>query len=214
MQFFDQLIGNQIRRPSGVLGSLLGHIMASNHKALTSWTIEQLQIQHNEYVLDIGCGSGLALKMLGDIIIEGKIVGVDYSPLMLRQAEKRNRQGVKEGKIAIHHGSVSDLPFPDASFDKVCAIETFYFWPNPSEDLQEVNRILRPGGTVAVAMEISKEGKNGSSILDNAQRLGFPIFSGKEMKTLLSAAGFVDVCFKSIPEREKGWLCAVGSVPI
>jgi len=211
MQFLDKLIGKQIRKPSGILGSLLGHIMASDHIALTSWTLGQLEIRDGNDVLDIGCGSGLAIKMLSNMIREGKIVGIDYSPVMLRQAEKRNRQGVKEGKITIHHGNVSQLPFSEDSFDKVCAIETFYFWPDPCENLREVRRVLRPGGTAAIAMEISKEGKNEPAILDTARRLGFPIYSGEEMKTLLSVAGFVNVCYESIPEREKGWLCVVGS---
>lgn len=213
MQFLDRLIGKQIRKPSGILGSFLGHIMASDHIALTSWTLGHLGIRNVDHVLDIGCGSGLAIKMLSDTVTEGKIIGIDYSPVMLRQAEKRNRQGVREGKIAIHHGNVSQLPFSDDSFDKVCAIETFYFWPDPSENLKEVGRVLRPGGTAAIAMEISKEGTNRSAISDNAQRLGFPIYSGEEMKDLLSTAGFMDVSYEAIPEREKGWLCAIGSVP-
>jgi ubiquinone/menaquinone biosynthesis C-methylase UbiE len=185
--------------------------MASDHIALTSWTLSQLEIRNDNHILDIGCGSGLAIKMLSDIVTEGKIVGVDYSPVMLRQAEKRNRQGVKEGKIAIYHSNVSQLPFADDSFDKVCTIESFYFWPDPCENLREVRRVLRPGGTAAIAMEISKEGRNESAISDTAQRLRFPIYSGKEMIALLSAAGFLNVYYKSIPEREKGWLCVVGS---
>jgi len=212
MRFLDRIIGRQIRRPSGILGGLLGHIMASNHKALTTWTLDQLQIQDSDHVLDVGCGSGLGLQMINDIVTNGRIVGVDYSPIMLRQAERRNRQGIDQGRMTIRHGSVSALPFADASFDKVCAIETFYFWPNPQEDLREIKRVLKPAGTAAFAMEISKEGTDGAVILDNAQRLGFPIYSGEEMKSLLLAAGFVDVGYKSIPEREKGWLCVVGSV--
>jgi len=212
MQFLDRLIGQQIRKPSGFLGSLLGHIMAADHKELTDWTFDQLQIKNNDFVLDIGCGSGLAIEKLNIIVTHGYIVGIDYSPTMLRQAAKRNRLVISKGKTMLCYGNVSTLPFTDASFDKVCAIETFYFWPNPSENLQEVKRILKPGGSVAISMEISKEGTNRASNEDNAQRLGIPIYSGQEMKALLSAAGFIHVSYKAIPEREKGWLCAVGSV--
>jgi ubiquinone/menaquinone biosynthesis C-methylase UbiE len=211
MKFLDYHIGKQIRKPSGILGKILGYIMAADHKALTKWTLEQLQIEKNDSVLDIGCGSGMAIEMINNIATKGYVVGIDYSPVMVRQAIKKNKLAVKAGKTKILQGNVSNLPFADASFDKICAIETFYFWPNPHKNLQEVKRVMKPGGIVAFAMEISKEGTNSSAILDNAQRLGFPIYSGQEMKSLLVTAGFINVSYEVIPEREKGWLCAVGS---
>ena len=186
--------------------------MAAGHKELTDWTLDELQIKNNDYVLDIGCGSGLAIEQLNMIATDGYIVGIDYSHTMLRQAAKRNRLAISKGKTKLCYGNVSKLSFADASFDKACAIETFYFWPNPSDNLQEVRRVLRPGGSVAISMEISKEGTNRMSIEDNARRIGIPIYSGEEMKSLLFAAGFIHVSYKAIPEREKGWLCAVGSV--
>jgi len=212
MQFLDHHIGKQIRKPSGILGRILGYIMAADHKVLTQWTLEQLQIEENDSVLDIGCGSGMAIEMINTISTKGYVVGIDYSPVMVKQAIKKNKLAIKDGKTTILQGNVSELPFADASFDKICAIETFYFWPDPPKSLQEVKRVMKPGGTAAFAMEISKEGTNSSAILDNAQRLGFPIYSGQEMESLLVTAGFINVSYKVIPEREKGWLCAVGSV--
>jgi ubiquinone/menaquinone biosynthesis C-methylase UbiE len=186
--------------------------MAADHKALTQWTLEELHLGDNDSVLDIGCGSGMAIEMINTIVTQGHVVGIDYSPVMIKQAIKRNKLAIEQGKTEIYEGNVSALPFDDASFDKICAIETFYFWPDPPKNLQEVKRVIRPGGIAAFAMEISKEGINKSAILDNAQRLKFPIYSGQEMKSLLSTAGFVDISYKVIPDREKGWFCAVGSV--
>jgi ubiquinone/menaquinone biosynthesis C-methylase UbiE len=186
--------------------------MAVDHKVLTQWTLEELRLEDNDSVLDIGCGSGMAIQMINTVATRGYVVGIDYSPVMIKQAIKKNRLAIKKEKTKIIQGNVSELPFADASFDKICAIETFYFWPDPPKNLQEVKRVMKPGAVAAFAMEISKEGTNSSAILDNAQRLGFPIYSGQEMKSLLMTAGFVDVNYKVIPEREKGWLCVVGSV--
>ena len=214
MKFIDKQIGKQIRKPSGFLGSILGYIMAADHKDLTEWTLDQLKIKNKNYILDIGCGSGLAIKMIRNIVDrDSYIVGIDYSSLMLKQTAKRNKQAKKNGKIGLCHSDVSTLPFADASFDRVCAIETFYFWKEPSNSLGEVRRVLKSGGSAAFAMEISKEGIEQASIIDNAKRLGFPVYSGDEMKTLLLNAGFVNVRCHKIPEREKGWLCAVGDIP-
>jgi ubiquinone/menaquinone biosynthesis C-methylase UbiE len=211
MFFLDRLIGKQIRKPSGFLGSLFGYLMAANHKEITDWTFDQLQVKNNNYVLDIGCGSGVGIEKLNMIITDGYIVGIDYSCVMLRQAARRNRLVISKGRARLCYGNISTLPFTDASFDKVYAIESFYFWPNPSKDLQEVKRVLKPGGSVAISMEISKEGTNRKYIEDNARRLGIPIYSGREMEALLCEAGFINVGYKAVPEREKGWLCAIGS---
>jgi ubiquinone/menaquinone biosynthesis C-methylase UbiE len=211
MQVLDRLIGQQIRKPSGFLGRLLGHLMAADHRGLTDWTLDQLRIENNDVVLDIGCGSGLAIKKIHGPGRRGYGVGMDYSSAMLRQAARRNRLMIQEGKISLCYADISALPFEDAAFDKVCSIETFYFWPHPTQDLQEMKRVLRPGGRLAISMEMSKEGRNRAAIEDNARRLGFSIYSGEEMLALLSATGFVHVDYKAIPEREKGWLCAVAS---
>ena len=211
MEYFDRLIGKQIRKPCGILGSLFGYLMAVDHKAVTEWTLNQLRIQENDHVLDIGCGCGMAVKMIGDIVTQGDVVGIDYSPVMLRQAARRNRLAIKKSKTRICHGNVSMLPFLDESFNKVCSIETFYFWPDPPKNLQEVKRVMKPGGTIAISMDISKEGENDSEILNKAKRLGIQIYSGVEMKSLLLSAGFVNVTYEAIPVRGKGWLCAIGN---
>jgi len=213
MEYLDRLIGKQIRKPSGILGNIFGYLMAVDHKAITNWTLDQLRIQENDHVLDIGCGCGMAVKMIS-AITEGDVVGIDYSPVMLRQAARRNRLAIKKNKTRICHGNVCTLPFPDESFNKVCSIETFYFWPDPPKNLQEVKRVMKPGGTAVFSMDTSKEGKNYSVILETAKKLGIQIYSGEEMKSLLSAAGFINVSYEAIPERGKGWLCVVGSTQI
>jgi len=210
MEYFDRLIGKQLRQPSGILGNIFGYLMAVDHKAITEWTLGQLGVQENDHVLDVGCGCGMAVRMIG-AITEGDVVGVDHSPVMLRQAARRNRLAINKGKIRICRGNVCMLPFPDASFDKVCAIETFCFWPDPPGNLQEVKRVMKPGGTAALSMDTSKEGGRYSAVLETAKTLGIQVYSGEEMKSLLSAAGFVNVSYEAMPERGKGWLCVVGS---
>jgi ubiquinone/menaquinone biosynthesis C-methylase UbiE len=186
--------------------------MALDHRDLTDWTLDQLSLQEHDHVLDIGCGSGLAVERISAISAQGYVVGIDYSPAMIRQATRRNRCAIRKGHVGILRGNVSALPFADNRFDKACAIEAFYFWPDPSEDLREVARVLRPGGIAAFSMDISKEGLDKSAIAAIALRLGLPVYSGQEMEALLSQAGFTDVRSKAIPALGKGWLCTVGTV--
>ncbi|SPH18233.1 Demethylrebeccamycin-D-glucose O-methyltransferase [Defluviimonas aquaemixtae] len=210
MKLLDSFIGRQIRRPSGVPGWLLGHLMANEHKALVDWMLEAVQIGRTDSVLDVGCGGGMTLKTLHSLARDGFVAGVDYSPAMVKQARQRNRRAIENDGMAVLLGDVEALPFGDASFDVVCGVETFYFWPDPGAGLREIFRVLKPRGTVALVMDISKKSPDSPVPEDLAQRMGFHVYSGEEMKELLTDAGFGDVTIKSRPDRAKGWLCACG----
>ena len=210
MKLIDQLIGKQIRQPSGFAGMILGHLMANEHKKLVQWMFDFVDIQTSDNVLDVGCGGGMTLRMITHSASKGFTVGIDYSQTMVKQSAKRNKSGIGEGKVAILSGNVLALPFMDASFDKVCGVETFYFWPNPLNGLKEIKRVLKPGGTISLVMDISKEVADDAVTEDIGSRLGFQVYSGEELKSMLLKAGFTDVRHEALPDRGKGWLCAIG----
>jgi SAM-dependent methyltransferase len=55
----------------------------------------------------------------------------------------------------LQEGTVSALPFADGSFDKVCSVNTLYFWPDPARDLGEVYRVLAPEGRCYITFRVS-----------------------------------------------------------
>lgn len=211
MKFIDRLIGKQIRQPSGIAGMVLGHLMASEHRKLVQWMLDFVDIQASDRVLDVGCGGGMTLRMIAASAREGFTVGVDYSPTMVKQSAKRNKSGIDGGEVAVLSGNVLALPFINDCFDKVCGVETFYFWPDPLVGLREIRRVLKPGGSVSLVMDISKEVADDSVTEDIGSRLGFQVYSGEEIKTMLLEAGFTDVRHEAIPDRGKGWLCVLGA---
>jgi ubiquinone/menaquinone biosynthesis C-methylase UbiE len=207
----NELLGAQVRRPSGYLGWLLGHIMARGHRLLTEWTIGMLDVRCADRVLDLGCGSGMAVQALSQIAADGFVAGVDYSPTMVRQARRRNAAAVNAGRAAILHADVAALPWAGDTFDRLSAIETFYFWPRPVMCLQEARRVLKPGGQAAVSMEMSKEGRpSDHSAADTARAYAFTIYDAGEMVRLFRQAGFGKVQCVSDPDRGEGWLCTLG----
>jgi len=210
MKILDQLIGRQIRRPTGLAGRILGNLMAAEHRSLTSWMFEYLAIDPANYVLDVGCGGGMTLKTIAATTTAGLAVGIDYSPTMTRQAARRNRSGIGRGNVSVLAGNVLALPFADASFDVACGVETFYFWPDPLCGLKEIKRVLKPGGRLGLVMDISKEVASAATTEDIGNRLGFRVYSGEEMKSMLTGAGFSGAHFEALPERGKGWLYAGG----
>ena len=206
-----KMMGRQARKPSGWLGrTMFSHLAAWGHKPLTRWTIDFMDVQPIDRVLDIGCGGGMAIRLIAQIAVGGFVAGIDYSEDMVEEARKRNVAAVRAGRVEIKHGNVAALPYDDESFDKVIAVETFYFWPDLIANLQEVRRVLKPGGLVALAMEGSKETPKRQKIAAQAARMEFPIYSGAETVEMLSAAGFSRAWFEAAPKKGWGWLCALG----
>ena len=96
-------------------------------------------------VLDVGCGPGHICFMLSEKNPDVSIVGVDYSQTQVRAAERlRLKTGVENCRFV--QGDAMDLPFEDASFDVVISFASIKHWPDEKRGLQEVRRVLVPGG--------------------------------------------------------------------
>ena len=63
---------------------------------------------------------------------------------------KRNQKLIVSGRVEVLHGSVSSMPFSDATFDCVTAVEVYYFWPDIAADLAEVRRVIKPNGQLVI----------------------------------------------------------------
>jgi len=172
-------------------------------------------------VLDVGCGSGMAIKLIADQDPERRVDGIDRSAEMVTMTKRRNASAVAAGRVQADLGDALNLDFPDATFDAVTAIETFYFWDDPIRGLQECRRVLRPGGWLAVTLEMTKEAAEhptalqkifGRKFTDRSADEGLSIVSGLELTALLREAGFVRTRFAVEPRKSLGWLCAMGQV--
>lgn len=217
-----QLLQENFRRPVGGAGSLVGHLMTVQHRTLTVWSIEHLDVRRSHRILDIGSGSGMAVQLLSRRADLGFVAGVDYSEVMVRQATRRNAEGIARGRVAVQQGDAMQLPYEDEEFDRVSAIETFYFWPDPERGLAEALRVLKPGGLFAVTLEMSREMASeptliqrffGRRFTEKSERDGLHILSGADLTGMLERAGFEDTRFVSEPRRSLGWVCAIGRKP-
>jgi ubiquinone/menaquinone biosynthesis C-methylase UbiE len=180
---------SQAAEPRGIAGRVLGFLMFILNHRDNERAVKLLDLHSKDHVLEIGFGPGHLIKLLSQHVTEGRVAGVDVSQLMVASALKLNSGALASRRLELQRGSVSALPFPDASFDKVVAVHSFQFWPDPEGDLQEVKRVLRPGGSLVLVLRLSKRHWSNADV--NA-----PAKASHQLRAVqdaLASAGFVEV---------------------
>lgn len=146
-----EFVARQSALPSGLLGRLIGHVMARETAAVNEAAIELLDLRSTDDVLEVGFGHGATIARVAAAVSGGRVSGVDPSAEMCAMASRRNRRAIEEGRVALRRASAEDLPFPDASFDKVLSVHTVYFWADLVPPLREIARVLKPEGRLVLA---------------------------------------------------------------
>lgn len=203
MELIDRVKGfidDQYRKPNGLIGTYIGEKMVRQHKPETIWTIELLNIQQSDSVLELGCGAGYAMKMILKHNIECKVVGLDLSPTVIRSAMIRNKKALNNEKAKLVQANVKSLPFEDEQFDKVFSIHTIYFWDDLSATISEIVRVLKPGGIFLLTF---CDGENGE-IWDGISRL-----IGEQLIPIMKNKGFFDVTLVKGPNSRQFHTVAV-----
>jgi trans-aconitate methyltransferase len=186
----------QFHRPTGVLGSVAGWIMAHrpSNVARNRWTVDLLQIRETDHVLEIGFGPGLALEGVARRATKGRVVGIDHSALMVRRAGRRNPT------VELRHGGVELLPPFGEAFDKVFSVNVLQFLPDRSEALGLIRAVLKPGGVVATTVQPRHPGATAAHAQAFAQQLSSEMVD----------AGFRDVTTERLELKPAPAVCVLG----
>jgi ubiquinone/menaquinone biosynthesis C-methylase UbiE len=191
MSLLQSLFMRAFGRPSGLLGRLGGLLMARMNRDCAAWTIGLLEVGPRDRVLEIGFGPGVAIRLLAELVPQGHVAGVDPSRVMMEQASARNRAAIKAGRVELRRGSVESLPFEDDSFDRALAVNAMQVWPDAAAGLNEVRRVLRRGGRLA---------------------LGFTPYSGQRKEGLVETLGMAGFANARLVERDDAF-CVVADKP-
>jgi ubiquinone/menaquinone biosynthesis C-methylase UbiE len=204
---------NQCSKPTGLFGRFTLWRMNASHSKLTDWGLQQVSIANHLTILDVGCGGGRTVSKLAALATHGKVYGVDYSEESVAATKRTNAQWIDLGRVEVRHGSVSQLPFPDAMFNLITAVETHFWWPDLPGDMRELFRVLKPGGTLVLIAEVYGGANTAVSKLAErfAAHSGMALLSVDEHRALFTNAEFSNV--QIIEERHKGWICAIGTKP-
>ena len=184
------------------MGRMMLRFMNFGHAPLTNWGLDLVEFQPGWTMLDIGCGGGATLKRLLKRSNGAQVYGIDISEESVAKARKVNA-AVLDKHVFVCQGSAEKLPYDDGKFDLVTAVETVYFWPNLPGCLQEVRRVLKPGGRFAIMVEVIE----GDSMWTNVVE-GMTAYSPEQLKALLDEAGFIDTAI----HRKKPSYAAITSL--
>ena len=97
------------------------------------------------------------------------------------------------------------LPFSLETFNAVTAFETVYFWPDLHRSIQEVRRVLKPGGTFLICNECGGDASRDEKWTEVVS--GMVIYRDLQLKSALEKAGFREI---QLHKNKKGWLCVTG----
>ncbi len=186
-QHLASLWDQQYHCPDGIIGWLAGERMVHQHRPETAWTLDLLEIQPTDVVLEVGFGAGRGIKLAAEKAWTGRVTGIDLSETMVRVATRRNVQAIKTGRVTVRQGNVAELPFEDQQFDKIMTIHTLYFWPEPLQAISELQRVLKTGGRLVMTISTGKISEQGEvesgpfqavleeQVLPAMQRNGFKV---------------------------------------
>jgi ubiquinone/menaquinone biosynthesis C-methylase UbiE len=196
----------QARNPSGRFGRwVMSKIFDHGNAAINDFMKEQVLLQENDHVLEIGFGTGKLIFEMAKQVNKGLIEGIDLSDTMVAIAEKKNNTYIAEGKVIIRQGNFEETAYNDNHFDKIFSANTIYFWPQPDNFIKTILRILKPGGKLILAF-VDKAQLESRPLDTNV----FHLYHRDEIIELLSCSGFsgsIDMISKEI--KSQRYHCAV-----
>ncbi len=193
-----QAMALQLRKPDGAIGEEFGKVMAQYNVEPIAKAIEALELKPNDHVLEIGFGPGEGIAEAVRLTPSGFVAGIDHSDAMLKMAEQRNHKAVMQEHVELTIGSADELPYEDESFNKIFSVNVFHFWPNPSIELSEQMRVLKPGGRVVHFVVHPSSWFKGLDTTDV-----FIAREPQEIEKIFTAAGLRNV--KSRNFESEGW---------
>lgn len=181
------LIYERVWRPVAFGAASLGLTEASEARLMRGL----LEITPGDTVLDVACGPGNTLRRLvPEVGEEGLVVGVDAAAPMLERAV----QDTDSRNVAYVRADGANLPFRTGTFDAVSCFGALYLVDRPFAVIDELVRMLAPGGRIAILTSCSRVPGPVQGLVDLGARVsGFRWFGPDAITGALEGAGLVDV---------------------
>jgi SAM-dependent methyltransferase len=174
-----------------------GASMESGHGDVVGQVIERMHLTAGDKVLDLGCGTGWATRLLAKSHAGVQAVGLDVSPKMVAKAEEEHSYTIR---ARYEVGPFEELEHKDGEFQRVFSMEAVYYSIDLPKTLSEIHRVLAPGGTADIVVDFYADNPGTKSW---AAGVGVPMhwLSEEEWAEAFRAAGFGEVETKRVVDR-------------
>jgi ubiquinone/menaquinone biosynthesis C-methylase UbiE len=193
-----QAIASQLKHPTGEKGIEMGNMMNETNINMTRHSIQNLQIEAGNKILELGHGNAGHVEFIFDQDENIKYYGLEMSELMFQEARQINRNYVsqKQAFFSIYEGNT--IPFEDDSFNKVFTVNTIYFWQEPEKLLSEIYRVLQPKGILCITFAEESFMKQ----LPFTQ-FEFELYSTEKAEKLIEKSSFKIINKETLTEKVK-----------
>ena len=166
-----------------------GESMEKGHGPVGKQAIALMQVSMNSRVLDVGCGSGWATRLLADYAFNGRVTGIDISDEMVDLARESSRS---HPNTDFEVASAEQLPFQDNEFTHAFSMESLYYYRNIPAALKEIQRVLKPGGSFFAVVDLYWENEATHQWIDTL-KVPVELLSIDDYRSLFIDAGFVNI---------------------
>ena len=166
-----------------------GESMERGHRPVGEQAIALMRVPADARVLDVGCGSGWATRLLAERALNGRVTGIDISDEMVRLARESS---LMFPNVDYQTASAEQLPFANGEFTHAFSMESLYYYADIAKALAEIYRTLRSGGVFVTVLDLYLESRASHQWVDQL-KVPVQLLSIGDYRSLLAEAGFVNV---------------------
>ena len=143
---FIKYVGGNFGNPNGFAGKISTKLMNIINKRQYKAILDNINLEQNDILLDIGFGNGYFINKLFKKNIPINIYGIEISNDMIKNVSKKYKKYIENGLLKLSLENIVNTSFENETFNKIYTINTIYFWNKLEKCFSEIKRILKPKG--------------------------------------------------------------------
>lgn len=196
----SKFMARQYGRPSGTFGRLItAPLLNRANEQSNQRVFQMLQVEDDQTVLEIGFGGGQLLSMMMQDGTSAQLHGVEVSAAMIKRARRQFGKDKRNRPPTLESGRADAIPYPADHFDRVCSVNTVYFWADLVSSVTEIARVTNPEGVVVLGF-----GSAASLRAAGYEAQGFILYTPDDVISALTSNGFELDQHQIIEREERG----------